>query len=411
MTFDSGNRHSPWLAVAGVCGVYFSFGLTIGVMAPLVDEISVDLGLSRSTMGSILGAWALIYVFTAVPAGAVVDRLGLRRSLMIGGLTITASLLLRSVAGGALSLFAAVAVFGLGGPLVSIATPKLVASLFDEDERRLPTGLGVAAPSLGSAVALAVTNPVLLPAFGGNWRAVVAALAVVAFVATLVWMYASRAVSHVVRGPTSTDVATITRLLRLPSMRRILTISLFSFFFSHALNNWLPEILTDTGQSDDAAGYLSAVSVTVGILGSLTIARLVPTHRRPHALIAIFALIGLMVAGLSTLPFGLLLPALAVLGFGRAGIIPLLFLQIMGDPDISLSDIGAATGLFFAVGEIGGFTGPYAIGWVADQTDGFTVPALVLTGVAVAAAVAAQRLAGLQSARGTTDLHRTPARR
>ena len=63
-------------------------------------------------------------------------------------------------------------------------------------------------------------------------------------------------------------------------MRIILVISLFSFFFSHALNSWLPEILADTGQSDDAAGYLAAISVTVGIGGSLTIARLVPTSRR-----------------------------------------------------------------------------------------------------------------------------------
>ena len=106
-----------------------------------------------------------------------------------------------------MSFESAVGVFGLGGPLVSIATPKLVASLFDQDQRRFPTGLGVAAPSLGTAVALAATNPVLLPLF----------------------------------------------------------------FFSHALNNWLPEILTDTGQSDNAAGYLSAVSVTVGILGSSSV--------------------------------------------------------------------------------------------------------------------------------------------
>jgi len=404
----AGARPSPWLAVAGVCGVYFSFGLSIGVMAPLVDEISLDLGLSRSTMGSILGAWALIYVFTAVPAGAVVDRLGLRRSLLIGGLTITASLLLRSVASGAPTLFAAVAVFGFGGPLVSIATPKLVASLFDEDARRLPTGFGVAAPSLGSAVALGVTNPVLLPLFDGNWRAVTAAVAAVALAATGVWLYASRAVAHVRQGPTRTDRASVLRLVRLPSMRRILTISLFSFFFSHALNNWLPEILTDTGQSDDAAGYLSAISVTVGIAGSLTIARLVPNHRRPTALVGIFVVIGTMVAVLSVAPFALLLLALAVLGFGRAGIIPLLFLEIMGDDEIGIGDIGAATGLFFAVGEIGGFTGPYAIGWVADVSDGFTAATLLLTAVAGAAALAA---VGLRSARGTTDIHRTPARR
>lgn len=163
MSADPVRARSPWLAVAGVCGVYFAFGLTIGVMAPLVGEISRDLSLSRSTMGSILGAWALIYVFTAVPAGAFVDRVGLRWSLTIGGGAIIASALLRSLASGAPTLFAAVAVFGIGGPLVSIATPKLIASLFEADARRLPTGLAVAAPSLGTAVGLALTNPVFLP--------------------------------------------------------------------------------------------------------------------------------------------------------------------------------------------------------------------------------------------------------
>lgn len=402
MPVDQPRVHSPWLAVAGVCGVYVSFGLALGVMAPLVDEISDDLLLSRSTMGSILGAWALIYVFTAVPAGAVVDRLGLRWSLFIGGLTITASLLLRSVATGPLSLFAAVAVFGIGGPLVSIATPKLVASLFDADARRLPTGLGVASPSLGTAIALAVTNPVLVPAFDGNWRPVLVVIATASFLATLGWLYASRAVAHVVQGATRTDRTTITRLLRLRSMQIILIISLFSFFFSHALSNWLPEILADSGQSDNAAGYLAAISVTVGILGSLTISRLVPNARRPHALVAIFVIIGIMVVGLGSLPFAALLGALALLGFSRAGIIPLLFLEIMGDPDIGVSDIGAATGLFFAVGEIGGFTGPYAIGWVADATDGFTAATLLLTAIAAAAAVGAF---ALQFARGTPDVY------
>lgn len=399
---DSGQPHSPWLAVAGVCGVYVSFGLAIGVMAPLVDEISADLSLSRSAMGSILGAWALIYVFTAVPGGAVVDRLGLRWSLFVGGLTITASLVLRSMANGPVSLFAAVAVFGIGGPLVSIATPKLVASLFEADERRLPTGLGVSSPALGTAIALAVTNPILLPAFDGNWRPVLVSMAAVSFLTTLGWLYASRAITHVEQGATRTDRSTIARLLKLRSMRTILAITLFSFFFSHALSNWLPEILADTGQSDNAAGYLSAISVTVGIVGSLSIARLVPSRRRPHALVAIFAVAGAMVAGIGSLPFGLLLGALAVLGFARAGIIPLLFLEIMGDKNIAISDIGAATGLFFAVGEIGGFSGPYVIGWVADTTEGFAAATLVLTGIAGAAAAGAL---ALKFVRGTTDVY------
>ncbi len=91
---------------------------------------------------------------------------------------------------------------------------------------------------------------------------------------------------------------------------------------------------------------------------------------------------------------------LAVLGFARAGIIPLLFLEIMGDPDISLSDIGAATGLFFAIGEVGGFSGPYLVGFVADQTGDFAAATLLLAIVATAAASAAARLNHLRHRQG-----------
>lgn len=401
---SSGQRaHSPWLAVAGVFGVYFAFGFAIGVMGPLIDEISSDLGLSRSSMGSILGAWALVYVFTAVPAGAIVDRLGLRWSMMLGGLSIAISLLLRSVATGGLSLFAGVAVFGIGGPLVSIATPKLVASLFDEDGRRLPTGIGVSAPALGSGVALAFTNPVLLPLVGDDWRRVMLIGAGIAFAMTLGWMYASRAVSHVKPQLVPTDRSMLIRLLRLRSMRRILLISLLSFFFSHAYNNWLPEVLAEAGNSDNVAGYLSALSITVGILGSLTIARLVPSRLRSFALGAIFVVMGVLVTLLEILPVGSLIVTLAVLGFVRAGVIPLLFLEIMGDPDIDLGDIGAATGLFFAVGEIGGFSGPFAFGAAADATDGFKISLMLLSAAAFAAAAAAVLLARQRAALVSTS--------
>ena len=408
MHSDPQARRSPWLAVGGMCGVYFSFGLTIGVMGPLVDEISTELELSRSTMGSILGAWALIYIFTSVPAGTVVDRLGLRWSLALGSLSIAATLFLRSLAGGPISLFAAVAVFGIGGPLVSIASPKLIASLFEEDHRRFPTGLTVAAPTLGTAIALAITNPVLLPLFDGRWRPVVVLIGVVSLVAGAGWLYASRAVAHLPQDNARPGLSTVGRLLKLQPMRLILLISVCSFFLSHSLTAWLPEILADSGQSDNAAGYLAAISVTVGIVGALTIARLTPNNRRATTLVAIFLVIGTMVTSLTLVPVGLVVIALGVLGFARAGVIPMLFLEIMGDDDIGLADIGAATGLFFAIAQLGGFSGPYAVGFVADRTDGFTAATVLLALVALAAAVLALMLRSsrsLQSASGTTDLY------
>ena len=48
--------------LGGVWLIYFGFGLLSLAMAPLVDPISRDLGLSYTTMGAILGAWPLVYI-------------------------------------------------------------------------------------------------------------------------------------------------------------------------------------------------------------------------------------------------------------------------------------------------------------------------------------------------------------
>ena len=53
--------------LGGVWLIYFGFGLLSVAMAPLIDPISRDLGLSYTTMGAILGAWPLVYIVAAAP--------------------------------------------------------------------------------------------------------------------------------------------------------------------------------------------------------------------------------------------------------------------------------------------------------------------------------------------------------
>lgn len=373
---------SPWLPVTGAAAVYVSFGTVIGSMASLVDEISADLDLSRSTMGSILGAWALTYVFTAIPAGAAVDRLGVRRSLAVGAVSMVISLLLRAVATGPIGLFLGVAVFGVGGPLISVGAPKLISTLFDEEARRLPTGLMTAAPALGSAIGLALTTPVLLPLAGEQWRGVLVMFAAAATLTGLGWWMLTKRLSPAATAVSPTSSRTFAALLGLPFFRVILLIGLLHFLFSHALSAWLPEILTDSGLSDTSAGYVAALSTAVGIAGSISLPRLVPRSRRLQFLAAIFAVMAVTVALLGSATGGTLVLVVAVMGLVRAGVIPLLFLLIMDHPQISTRDMGAATGTFFAVGEIGGYFGPWLVGLIADRFDGFAAAVAVLAAVA-----------------------------
>ena len=143
-----GGRSGRWVLFAGVYAVYFAFGVVALSIPPLVGEVRADLGLSRVAMGLALGAWQLVYLGSAPPAGRLVDRLGVRRAIAIGALIVIASGLLRAAAGNLPALWAAIALFGVGGPLISAGAPRAVALWFDDRrERRVAVGVYSTAPA------------------------------------------------------------------------------------------------------------------------------------------------------------------------------------------------------------------------------------------------------------------------
>ena len=77
-----------WLMLFGVWILYFCFGLTAYSLAPLVRPITQELDMNYSEMGRVLGSWQLIYIFTALPCGTFIDRIGLRTSLLISAVLI-----------------------------------------------------------------------------------------------------------------------------------------------------------------------------------------------------------------------------------------------------------------------------------------------------------------------------------
>ena len=143
--------------------------------------------MSYAAMGSVMGAWQLIYIGTALPCGALIDRFGLRRSLLMASLLMGASALLRSQAEDYTMLLIAVALFGLGGPLISIGAPKLISLWFEGPQKGLAMGLYVTGPALGSIAALSLTNSVAMPFFDNQWRSVLFSYGVVVLLSGVVW--------------------------------------------------------------------------------------------------------------------------------------------------------------------------------------------------------------------------------
>jgi nitrate/nitrite transporter NarK len=62
--------------------------------------------------------------------------------------------------------------------------------------------------------------------------------------------------------------------------------------------------------------------------------------------------------------------AIALVGLTR-GLFPLLTVALMDMPEVGPRRMGVAGGLFFSIGEIGGFGGPFIMGVLKDVTGVF----------------------------------------
>jgi MFS transporter, CP family, cyanate transporter len=389
-----------WAMLGGVWLLYFCFGLIAAAMAPLIGPITGALDISHSAMGAILGAWPLVYVLLAIPCGALLDRFGLRRALALAALVIAASAVLRGLATSQVEMFLAVALFGVGGPLISIGAPKLISLWFSGAERGTAMGLYITGPALGNVAALALTNSVAMPLAGGDWRMVLIGYSGFVLAAGLVWLAITghrsarameRATGH---ETTAAQLKGFATLLGVRTVRLVLVFSFGIFFFNHALNNWLPEILRGQGMDATTAGYWASIPTAVGVIGALVVPRLATAARRRAILFALFLSAATAAMLLTLADDRLALGAALVLqGVARGTMTSVAVLVMMEAREVGASRMGSAGGLFFSVGEIGGVLGPLTIGVAFDATGGFTTGLWGLAGLCALCALMVGRLA------------------
>lgn len=393
-----------WRMLFGVWLLYSCFGLTIAGLAPLVAPITRELHLSHSQMGSVLGVWQLTYILAAVPCGALLDRLGAYRALFIGAAVIALSGFVRAIATDFWTLCLGVALFGLGGPIISSGAPKVVSAWFQGRDRGFAMGIYITGPSIGSMLGLSTTNSILMPAFGHDWRMVLQLWAGLCIVGGVIWLLAARhpAMRQSERAeaaaPRSSQGSMLAGLLRLPAVRLLLVMGIGIFMFNHGLNNWLPELLRADGMSAAEAGYWATVPMVVGIAGSLLIPRLATPQRR----FMILGLLALAAAIASLLlhaePGPLLLVGLILQGIARSSMMTLAILILVETPGVGDRHAGTASGLFFSAAEIGGASGPIVLGMLYDATGGFTAGLGLLGGIAVLLLLGTWRLSRLAKA-------------
>lgn len=371
-------RPLRWLVLAGVWFIYMCFGLIATSIAPLVTEIERDLDMTHAAMGSVMGAWQLVYIAAAVPCGMLLDRLGSRRALVLGAVCIALSAWGRGLAGDYPALLLAVMVFGIGGPIVSAGAPKVITTWFAGAGRGLAMGIYITGPAVGGVASLTLTHAWLMPLFEGDWRAIFDLWGALALLAGLTWwliasLPGTRALTAG-RSPVAGqhEGPVFRTLLAQPAVRVMLMMSVGVFMISHGFSNWLPELLVNGGMDAARAGYWAAIPTLVGIVGALSIPRLATPPRRFRILMLLSAaLLGATLLLQFRMP-GILFSGLVLQGIARSTLMTVMILTLVELPEIGDRHAGTASGLFFSAAELGGMLGPLSLGVLYDLTNGFS---------------------------------------
>jgi len=357
------------------------FGLSMASLAPLVSEIESDLGFSHSAMGTVMGAWQFVYIFAAIPCGILLDRLGSRWGLAIGALIIGLSGIFRGCAQEYVHLLAAVALFGIGGPLISAGAPKVVSEHFRGSTRGFAMGIYITGPGIGAMAALLLTQPLVLPMLEGNWRLLLQIWGGVSLASGVFWLaVAARTPPQPdlmpVRKTTFSDLSDI---VRIPAVRLILIMSIAVFAINHGMGNWLVEMLQNMGAGATHASALATIPVGIGILSALALPRMAVGTRRFSVLTLLFSCSVVASLALLAEPVGIwLYLALVVEGVAAGSMMTVLVLTLVEVPGVGDKRAGTAGGLFFSAAEIGGVGGPVLLGVLFHADGHFNTSLLVL---------------------------------
>jgi ACS family tartrate transporter-like MFS transporter len=174
--------------------------------------------------------------------------------------------------------------------------------------------------------------------------------------------------------------------------KRVLGLALIYFTIvtaTYGITFFLPQIVKGLGGSDMRTGLLTAAPYVLGTIGMLAWSQSSDRtrERKWHFIVAcLLGAAGLMAAGALGSTYGAL-AAIAIATVGIYGSKP----SFWPMPSEFLTGTAAAGGIALVncIGNLGGFIGPYAVGWIKDSTGDFGAALYFLAGSAVVSALIA----------------------
>lgn len=365
---DAASSRTNWFAVAVLILAAVAAAFQIGKVPAALPVIRGELGLSLDEGVWIISIFNLLGIAFGMIAGALGDRLGHRRLIIVGFLAMAAASFTGASADGFALLLVSRVLEGFGFIVVAAVAPPMFLAVSAPRDHRLIFGLYSGYWPAGVAIMILVT-PAILETMGwrGLWL-VNGGLALM--VLSLVLLVTRPGRARAVRPNPPPFAVALRTFIHVGPMTLALTFGAYSAIHVTVVA-LLPTFYTEAGALGlGSASALVALVTAVNILGNI-IAGIALQRGASRTFLVVLAFV--LIAGSALLmyddglPFALRLAAAIFLSF-IAGLVPASLFATTPVVAPSPGLVGATTGLMMQGSQLGQLVGPVAMAWVVTST-------------------------------------------
>ncbi len=323
--------------------------MTVGIIVPFIGTLAQTFAASPAEIGLAIALFSMPTAMFALGGGWLIDRFGVRRSLLVALIIAAVASLMASLTGSIRAFDAAVLLAGLGYGGICIASPCLVMQSLSGEQRTRAMSFLSTYPPTGYALGLLLSAGLVVT---GRWQLALqvhAGLLVLTFLLVLGVLPRNLGVAAGATGGSPRPLRQILAALRDPLVLRLGIAVALPNAVSYGTSLAAPAHLAHTYNVSLA---MSSTAVAVAkiialVIGSVAMGYLLSRSRRTTALFATMVAVGLIAQALIFLPIAGIVTATAALILwifafgGMAGGAMALLPAVVKDPARS----GAAAGL------------------------------------------------------------------
>ncbi len=359
-----------WTVLVFISLTMFGSYYVYDALSPLADVLKAQLGFSDSNIGLLQAIYSFPNIFTVLIGGFIIDRLGLRKSLMIfGALCVVGPAI--TVASSHLWVMAAGRlIFGMGAESLNVAVITALAKWFKGKELSFAFGVNLTITRLGSFAAL--NSPTWAAHAYANWRGpflIALGFSILCLIGAIVyWAMEVYAEKKYHLGETSTDKVVFADLFKL-GVNYWLIVALCVVFYSAIFpfqTFAVKFFMEGHGTSREFGGFLSSMLTLFAMIATPLFGLLVDRVGKR----ALLMMLGSM----------LLIPVYLMMAYTHVNLyIPMAMMGVAFSlipavmwPSVAYiveqSKLGTAYGLMTMIQNIGLFGFNLLIGWANDYS-------------------------------------------